>query len=67
VEGKNSVALASGLESKAKACLGSAITVVYRNQKYELVHIRSGIAGKDIEPDTWYTLDRNGEFKKVEI
>lgn len=62
VEGGHSIALVSGLKSKAKAKRGSAITIAHRNKDNELIHIRSGIAGKDIKEDVWYTLDENGEF-----
>lgn len=62
VEGEHSIALVSGLKSKAKAKRGSAITIAHRNKDNELIHIRSGIAGKDIKEDVWYTLDENGEF-----
>ena len=65
VNGKNSIALASGYKSKAKACSGSAITCVYRDGDYRLIHVRSAIAGKDIEPNVYYTLDANGEFIKA--
>ncbi|HEX5464443.1 MAG TPA: hypothetical protein VFW88_06975 [Burkholderiales bacterium] len=59
---KNAVAIATGYQSKAKASAGSAIVCVYRDDNYNLVHIRAGIAGKDVKPDTWYTLDATGEF-----
>ena len=63
VTGKNSVALASGYQSKALASEGSAIVLCYRDNDYNLIHIKAGIAGKDIKADTWYTLDKDGEFE----
>ena len=65
--GKNihAVAIAVGYQSKAKASLGSAIVCVYRNEKWDLIHIRAGIAGEDVKADTWYMLDENGYFIEV--
>jgi hypothetical protein len=62
---KNAVAIATGYQSKAKATAGSAIVCVYRDDSFNLVHIRAGIAGKDVKPDTWYTLNSKGEFEEV--
>ncbi len=65
VKGKGSVAVASGNSGQAKASLGSAIVLTYRGESNELLHIRCGIAGRDIEPDTWYALDIDGEFVRM--
>ena len=70
VSGKDSVAIAIGYQSKAKACLGSAICVVERGKwngkTYPLLAIKSAIIdGKILKPDTWYKLE-NGEFVEVE-
>jgi len=65
VSGRNSIAIASGYKSKAKACEGSAIVCVYRNDNGDLIHIKSAIVGEDVKPDTWYSLDQNGEFVEV--
>jgi len=62
VEGKHSVAMASGYKSRAKACEGSAIVLCYRDDDFNLVHIRAGIAGKDVQANTWYRLNEQGEF-----
>jgi len=64
-EGKNkhAVAIATGYQSKARASLGSAIVCVYRNDDMGLIHIKAAITGQNgIKPDTFYTLDENGEF-----
>ena len=65
VEGKDSVAIATGYRSKAKACAGSAIVLVYRDDNMRLVHIRAGIAGKDVKADVFYVLDANGDFQEA--
>ena len=64
VTGKNSVAIASGYKSKALASEGSAIVICYRDDYFNLIHIKSGIAGKDIKADTWYMLNKDGEFEE---
>jgi hypothetical protein len=70
VEGKDSVALASGYESKAKACKGSAIVLVERGdwngETYPLLDIKAAIIdGKTLKENTFYML-KNGEFVEVE-
>ena len=64
VEGKHSVAISTGVYGKAKACQGSAIVLVNRNNEGEIVHIRCAIAGKDIEADVFYMLNDDGDFVK---
>ena len=67
VSGSHSVAISSGTKGRAKASVGSAIVLVYRNEiSGEILHIKAGIAGKDVEPDVFYTLDLNGNFVKTE-
>jgi hypothetical protein len=65
VEGKDSVAITTGYQSKAMACEGSAIVLCYRDEDYRLIHIRAGIAGKDVKENTWYSLDAAGEFVEL--
>ena len=67
--GRHSVALAAGIEGKAKASAGSAIVLCYRDTDAEgddyarIVHIKAAIAGQDgIKPDVFYVLNKNGEF-----
>ncbi len=63
----HAIALAAGEESKARAPEGSAIVCVYRNDKGELIHINASKVGENgIKPDTWYTLNSDGEFEEVE-
>ena len=63
VTGSHAVAAAFGYESKAKAGESGAIVCVYRNDDYELIHIRASKVGDNgIEAGKWYTLDENGEF-----
>ena len=58
----------SGFNSKAKAGLGSLISIANRErkgEKYVITDFASAIVdGKTIKPDTWYTL-KNGKFVKV--
>ena len=69
VSGKDSVAAVFGYDSKAKACLGSAICVAERGEwngeAYPLISIKSAIIdGEVLKPDTYYTV-KNGEFVEV--
>ncbi|WP_407162978.1 DUF7666 domain-containing protein [Citrobacter amalonaticus] len=67
VSGSHSVAAAFGIESKARAAENSAIVVCYRNDEGELIHIRASKVGDNgVKPDTWYTLDEDGQFVEIE-
>ena len=67
VSGSHSVAAAFGIESKARASENSAIVVCYRNDEGELIHIRASKVGDNgVKPDTWYTLDEDGQFVEIE-
>ena len=64
---QHAVAAAYGYKSKARAPLGCAIVCVYRNDDYELIHIRASKVGENgIKPDVWYTLNSDAEFIEVE-
>jgi hypothetical protein len=66
VEGEKSVAISSGYQGKAKASKGSAIFLVFRDEEYNIIHAKAAIAGNEIKPDTWYSLDEIGNFVEVE-
>ena len=67
VTGAHSIAAALGYSSKAKAVKTSAIVCVYRNDDYELIHIRASKVGDNgIEAGKWYTLNESGEFIEAE-
>ena len=62
----DSVAMATGHNSKSKAGLGSAIVIAERGKwngkTYPLINIKAAIVdGEKIKADTWYTLV-DGEF-----
>ena len=65
VSGRNSVAMATGFKSKAMASEGCAVVLCFRGDSGELIHIKAGIAGKDVNADTWYSLNSEGEFVEV--
>ena len=59
----HAIAIAVGGESKARAPEGSAIVLCCRNYEGHLIHIRASKVGENgIKPDTWYSLDEDGEF-----
>lgn len=67
--GKSGVALAAGLECKAKGALGCAICCVERGkwdgETYPILAVKAEIVdGETIKADTWYMLI-NGEFVEV--
>ena len=66
----DSVAIATGCQSKARAGLGSAIVLCERGKwngsTYPLINIKAAIIdGEKLQADTFYTL-KNGEFVEVE-
>lgn len=66
---EGSIAIATGIQSRAKGGFGSAIVLVERTtwngHAYPLNNIKAAIVdGEKIKADTWYTL-RNGEFVEV--
>ncbi|ECH0367889.1 hypothetical protein FPS36_01730 [Salmonella enterica] len=67
VSGSQSVAASLGIEGKARASEGGAIVLCYRDKNGELIHIRASKVGENgIMPNTWYQLDKDGEFVKCE-
>ncbi|MGQ6260423.1 DUF7666 domain-containing protein [Serratia sp. IR-2025] len=67
VSGSHSVAAALGIEGKARASENSALVLCYRNDEGELIHIRASKVGENgIKPNTWYTLNENGQFEEIE-
>ena len=61
VDGKGSVAIATGFESRVKGALGCAIVCVERGKwdgnTYPLLSALAEIVdGKELLPDTWYTV-----------
>lgn len=65
--GDSSVAVSTGIDSKSKAGIGGAIVCVYRDSEDgSIIHIKASKVGENgIKPDTWYTLDANGDFMEV--
>ena len=62
----NSVAIGVGYANKAKASIGCAIVLAYRDVSGCLIRIRaSKVCENGIKPDVWYSLDTYGEFVEV--
>ncbi|ECE4790390.1 hypothetical protein IM993_004552 [Salmonella enterica] len=67
VSGSQSVAASLGIEGKARASECGAIVLCYRDEDGELIHIRASKVGENgIMPNTWYQLDKDGEFVECE-
>jgi hypothetical protein len=70
VEGKESIAIATGYKSKAKGSLGCWIGAAEWQEddegNYHIIDFKSAkVDGEKIKADTFYTLE-NGEFKEAE-
>ncbi len=68
MKGVESVAASLGIQGRARAAAGGAVVLCYRDDNDgRLVHIRASKVGDNgIKPDTWYTLNTQGEFVEVE-
>jgi hypothetical protein len=65
--GKQSVAMASGYEGRAMAGETGAIVLCYRDEDYNLIHIRASKVGDNgIKAGIWYVLSKNGDFLECE-
>ena len=65
--GAHAVACALGFASKARASACGAIVLVCRNSAGELLQIRASKVGENgIKPDTWYSLDAQGNFVEAD-
>ena len=63
VSGEHGVASSTGVGGKAKAAITGAIALCHRLADGTIKHIRSSKVGENsVKPDTWYTLDSNGDF-----
>jgi len=71
--GRYSAASATGVRGKAQGIEGSALFLVYRDESGEwgegygrIIHAKAVIVGQDgIKPDTWYSLDADGNVVEV--
>lgn len=62
----HAVAIGAGYQNRARAPAGSAICLVHRNDRDEILYIRAAKIGNDgLAPDTWYELDANGAFRAL--
>lgn len=66
--GEHSVAVALGDMGRAMAGEHGAIVLVARGPNDAILHIRSSKVGENgIKPNTWYTLDLDGQFREVQV
>ena len=62
----HAVAIGAGHQNRARAPAGSAICLVHRNGRGEILHIRAAKIGADgLAADTWYELDATGAFRAL--
>jgi hypothetical protein len=70
VSGKHSVAISTGIESRARADETGAIVLVYRDpdNEWAIKHIFAAKVGESgIKADTWYSLNADGEPFECEV
>ena len=70
--GKHGIAVAAGIKSRAMGAKGCALFLVYRDADADgdgygrIIHAKAAIVGENgIKPDTWYSLNAEGEFIEV--
>lgn len=62
MEGKESVAITTGFEGKAKGALGCWIVVAERDSEWKILCVKTGkIDGKKLKPGIFYTV-KGGKF-----
>jgi hypothetical protein len=67
VSGKGAVAMSIGYGSKSMADKGGAIVCVYRDENWNLIHIRASKVGDNgVKPNVFYTLNSNGDFVEAQ-
>lgn len=59
-----SIAIGAGYMNQAKAAAGNWIVLANRNEDGEIRHLKTAQAGftDGVKPNTWYSLNENGEF-----
>ena len=65
--GWGGVATACGFEGRVKGADGNALFLTRRDGDGMIAHVWAGIVGRDgIKPDTWYTLNSDGQPVEIE-
>ena len=66
VHGKESVAVVTGLDNKARGCVGSWLVLTERDENWHILGIKAiCVDGKKYYADTWYTL-KGGRVVRAE-
>ena len=66
--GDNGMSVARGIDARVKGGDNAVLVIAIENIWGNIIHFNTAIVGKDgINPDTWYTLDENGEFVECSI
>ena len=65
--GLRGAAMACGFEGRVKGADGNALFLTRRDGDGMITHVWAGIVGRDsIKPDTWYTLNSDGQPVEIE-
>ena len=66
--GDNGMSVARGIDARVKGGDNAVLVIAIENIWGNIIHFNTAIVGKDgINPDTWYTLDENGEFVEYSL
>ena len=66
--GNNGLSVARGIGARVKGGDNAVLVIAIEDNFENIVHFNTAIVGKDgIKPDTWYTLDENGEFVEYSL
>lgn len=66
VEGKDSIAIVTGRDSKAKGVIGDWLVLTERDKDWHILGVQAvEIDGEVIKPDTWYWL-KDGEIREIQ-
>ena len=66
--GCNGLSVARGKDARVKGGDDAVLVIAIEDNFENIVHFNTAIVGKyGIKPDTWYTLDENGEFVECSI
>ncbi len=66
VEGKNSIAIVTGKDSKAKGALGCWLVLTERDSDWQILSVKAAkVDGDTVKADTWYKLV-GGEFTECD-
>ena len=66
--GNNGLSVARGIDARVKGGDNAVLAIAIEDIWGNIIHFNTTIVGQDgIKPETWYTLDKNGEFVEYSL